>query len=54
MDGSTFRCIGLVGNRIAAVSAEPDGLNDFASPDTAVIDAPDLTLLPARRRGCGS
>jgi predicted amidohydrolase YtcJ len=47
MEGPTYRCIGLVGNRIAALSAEPDGLNDFVGPDTAVIDAPDLTLLPA-------
>jgi predicted amidohydrolase YtcJ len=47
MDGATYRSIGLCGRRIAAVSAELDGLNDLVGRDTIIVDAGDLTLLPA-------
>jgi len=47
MTGKTYRSVGLRGAEIAAVSAEPDGLDDLAGHSTAVVDASDLTLLPA-------
>jgi len=47
MTGETYRCVGLRGPEIVAVSAELDGLDDLAGADTAVIDAGDLTVLPA-------
>jgi predicted amidohydrolase YtcJ len=47
MSGPTYRCVGLTGPRIAAVSAEPDGLDDLVGSDTTTVDARDLTLLPA-------
>ena len=47
MTGKTYRSVGLLGAEIAAVSAEPDGLDDLAGHSTAVVDASDLTLLPA-------
>src|SRR6516225_2204974 len=47
MTGKTYRSVGLRGAEIAAVSAEPDGLDDLAGHSTAVVDAADLTLLPA-------
>src|SRR6516165_4553218 len=47
MTGETYRCVGLRGPEIDAVSAEPDGLDDLAGADTAVVDAGDLTVLPA-------
>jgi predicted amidohydrolase YtcJ len=47
MTGETYRSVGLRGAEIAAASAEPDGLDDLAGHSTAVVDAGDLTLLPA-------
>ena len=47
MTGGTYRAVGVRGPEIVAVSAEPAGLDDLAGHDTAVIDAGDLTLLPA-------
>src|SRR5215472_7550030 len=47
MTGETYRSVGLRGAEIAAVSAEPDGLDDLAGHSTSVVEAGDLTLLPA-------
>src|SRR6516162_7154679 len=47
MTGQTHRSVGLRGAEIIAVSAEPDGLDDLAGAGTAMVDAGDLTLLPA-------
>jgi predicted amidohydrolase YtcJ len=47
MTGGTYRAVGLAGPRIAAVSEYPDGLDDLAGGDTTIVDAGDLTLLPA-------
>ena len=47
MTGETYRSVGLRGAEIAAVSAEPGGLDDLAGSGTVTVDAGDLTLLPA-------
>src|SRR5215471_12787741 len=47
MTGTTYRSVGLRGAEIAAVAAEPEGLDDLAGADTAVVDAGNLTMLPA-------
>jgi predicted amidohydrolase YtcJ len=47
MTGKTYRSVGLHGAEIAAVSAEPGGLDDLAGSGTVTVDAGDLTLLPA-------
>jgi predicted amidohydrolase YtcJ len=47
MTGPAYRAVGLRGQRIAAVSAEPGGLDDLAGAGTVVAEAGDLTLLPA-------
>jgi predicted amidohydrolase YtcJ len=47
MTGETYRSVGLRGAEITAVSAEPGGLDDLAGHRTTVVDAADLTLLPA-------
>ena len=47
MTGETYRSVGLRGPEIVAVSPDPDGLDDLAGGGTAVIDAGDLTILPA-------
>jgi len=47
MAGATYRAVGLSGPRIAAVSTDPDGLDDLAGQDTTIVDAGDLILLPA-------
>ena len=47
MTGKNYRSVGLRDAEIAAASAEPDGLDDLAGHSTAVVDAGDLTLLPA-------
>jgi predicted amidohydrolase YtcJ len=47
MTGEVYRSVGLRGAEIAAVSPEPDGLDDLASAGTVLTDAGDLTLLPA-------
>src|SRR5215471_7520789 len=47
MTGETYRAIGVRGPEIVAVSAEPAGLDDLVGHGTTVVDAGDLTLLPA-------
>jgi predicted amidohydrolase YtcJ len=47
MAGQTYRSVGTHGAQIVAVSAEPDGLDDLTGSGTVVVDAGDLTLLPA-------
>jgi predicted amidohydrolase YtcJ len=47
MTGAIYRSIGLRGSEIAAVSVDPDGLDDLAGTTTVVVEAGDLTLLPA-------
>jgi predicted amidohydrolase YtcJ len=47
MTGETYRSVGLRGPEIVAVSADADGLDDLAGHSTAVVEAGDLTLLPA-------
>ena len=47
LHGKTYRSVGVRGAEIAAVSAEPDGLDDLTGSGTVVVDAGDLTLLPA-------
>ena len=47
MTGETYRSVGVRGAEIVAVSTEPDGLDDLAGGGTVVVDAGDLTLLPA-------
>jgi predicted amidohydrolase YtcJ len=47
MTGETYRSVGVRGAEIVAVSAEPDGLDDLVGGGTVVVDAGDLTLLPA-------
>jgi predicted amidohydrolase YtcJ len=47
MTGETYRSVGVRGPEIVAVSPYLDGLDDLAGRSTAVIDAGDLTLLPA-------
>jgi len=46
MAGEVFRALGIFGAEVAAVSTEPDGLDDLVGADTAVTDAGELTLLP--------
>ena len=45
--GEPYRSVGLRGPEIVAVSATADGLDDLAGDGTVVVDAGDLTLLPA-------
>jgi len=47
MTGEVYRSVGLHGAGIAAVSADPDGLDALAGADTVITDAGGLTLLPA-------
>jgi predicted amidohydrolase YtcJ len=47
MTGQVYRCVGLYGDRIAAVSTDPHGLDDLASLGTVTVDAAGLTVLPA-------
>src|SRR5499427_9711648 len=47
MTGEIYRSVGLRGPEIVAVSADLAGLDDLAGGGTAVVDAGDLTLLPA-------
>ena len=47
MTGKTFRSVGLRGAEIVALSADLNELDDLAGHSTAVVDAGDLTLLPA-------
>ncbi|HEX6450624.1 MAG TPA: amidohydrolase [Trebonia sp.] len=47
MTGKSYRSVGVRGAEIVAVSADLHGLDDLARSGTAVVDAGDLTLLPA-------
>ena len=47
MTGETYRSVGLRGAEIAAVSAKPDGLDDLMGAAALVVDAGELTVLPA-------
>ena len=47
MTGETYRSVGMRGPEIVAVSSDLDGLDDLAGGATVVVDAGDLTLLPA-------
>jgi len=47
MTGETYRSVGLRGAEIVAVSEEPGELDDLAGRGTVVVDAGDLTVLPA-------
>jgi len=47
MTGETYHSVGVRGPEIVAVSADVDGLDDLAGVGTVVVDAGDLTLLPA-------
>ena len=47
MTGETYCSVGLRGPEIVAVSPDLHGLDDLAGGGTAVVDASDLTLLPA-------
>src|SRR5262245_21130208 len=45
--GLVYRSLGLRGAEIVATSPEPAGLDDLVSAGTLVVDAGDLTFLPA-------
>ena len=47
MTGEIYRSVGLRGAEIVAVSSEPDGLDELAGTATVMVDAGDLTVLPA-------
>jgi predicted amidohydrolase YtcJ len=47
MTGETYRSVGVRGPEIVAMSADLYGLDDLAGSGTTVVDAGDLTLLPA-------
>jgi predicted amidohydrolase YtcJ len=47
MTSDTYRSVGVRGAEIVAVSGDLDGLDDLAGRGTTVVDAGDLTLLPA-------
>jgi predicted amidohydrolase YtcJ len=47
LTGETYRSVGVRGAEIVAVSGESDGLDDLAGGGTVVVDAGELTLLPA-------
>ncbi|GAA0666475.1 amidohydrolase [Kitasatospora atroaurantiaca] len=43
----THRAVAVTGEHISALSSEPNGLDHLISEHTAVIDAPDATVMPA-------
>ena len=47
MTGQTYRSVGVRGAEIVALSAGLNELDDLAGGGTAVVDAGDLTVLPA-------
>ena len=47
MTGATHRSVGVRGPQIVAVSVDSDGLDDLTGPGNVVVDAGDLTVLPA-------
>ncbi|HEV2374840.1 MAG TPA: amidohydrolase family protein [Streptosporangiaceae bacterium] len=47
MTSETLRSVGVRGPEVVAVSADADGLDGLAAADTVMVDAGDLTLLPA-------
>ena len=46
-DGAVYRSVAIDDRRISAVSADPSGLDELVDAQTRVLDAPELTLLPA-------
>src|SRR5215472_17194764 len=44
---AVFRAVAIEGDRIAAVSPDPGGLDGLVTPATQVIDEPGLSVLPA-------
>jgi predicted amidohydrolase YtcJ len=47
MTGDTYRSVGVRGPEIVSVSADRDGLDDLTGTATLVVDAGELTVLPA-------
>jgi predicted amidohydrolase YtcJ len=47
MTGDIYRCVGVRGPEIVAVSTDQDGLDDLTGTATLVVDAGELTVLPA-------
>jgi Amidohydrolase family len=47
MSGETHPAVAVRGPMIVGVSPDPSGLDSLAGPDTRVVDAGDLTVLPA-------
>src|SRR5499427_7619467 len=47
MTGETYRSVGTRGPEIVAVSADAEGVDDLANGHTVVVEAGDLTVLPA-------
>ena len=47
MTGEVYRSVGLRGSEVAAVATEANGLDDLIGATTTVVDASDLTVLPA-------
>jgi predicted amidohydrolase YtcJ len=47
MTGEMLRSVGPRGPEIVAVSRDADALDDLGGGATAVVDAGDLTVLPA-------
>jgi predicted amidohydrolase YtcJ len=45
--GATYRSLAIAGERIVAISEDPDGLDGLRDSRTRVIAEPGLTLLPA-------
>ena len=45
--GRVYRALALRADRILAVSAERDGLDDLVGPSTQIVDSAGLTVLPA-------
>jgi predicted amidohydrolase YtcJ len=45
--GRVHRALAVRVNRILAVSAEPDGLDDLIGPVTQIVDSAGLTVIPA-------
>jgi predicted amidohydrolase YtcJ len=46
-DRKVYRSIALRNDWIVAVSEDPHGLDGLITPDTFVVDEPELTILPA-------
>jgi predicted amidohydrolase YtcJ len=46
-DGAVYRAVAIDNGHISAVSADPSGLDELVDAPTRVLDAPQLTLVPA-------